>query len=129
MARFDPAFAISLFAHDIITEAKAWLSRYLENVERGEAVVLCRPNVPIAEIRLLSKPPTHERPVGIDRGMTVPGSFFEPPHLHAVPVLRWQRTAPASIHTCLRRLENPAENWGRPYYPVVDRVAELPMEG
>ena len=61
-----------------IAEAKARLSRYLENVERGETVVLCRRNVPIAEIRPLPKPPTHERPVGIDRGMTVPDSFFEP---------------------------------------------------
>ena len=61
-----------------IAEAKARLSRYLENVERGETVVLCRRNVPIAEIRPLSKPPTHERPVGIDRGMTVPDSFFQP---------------------------------------------------
>ncbi len=61
-----------------IAEAKARLSRYLENVERGETVVLCRRNVPIAEIRPLTKPPAHERPVGIDRGMTVPDSFFEP---------------------------------------------------
>lgn len=61
-----------------IAEAKARLSRYLENVERGEIVVLCRRNVPIAEIRPLTKPPAHERPVGIDRGMTVPDSFFEP---------------------------------------------------
>ena len=61
-----------------IAEAKARFSRYLENVERGETVVLCRRNVPIAEIRPLTKPPAHERPVGIDRGMTVPDSFFEP---------------------------------------------------
>ena len=61
-----------------IAEAKMRLSRYLESVERGETVVLCRRNVPIAEIRAISKPPAHERPVGIDRGMVVPDSFFEP---------------------------------------------------
>ena len=61
-----------------IAEAKMRLSRYLERVERGETVVLRRRNVPIAEIRPLFKPPTHERPVGIDLGMTVPDSFFEP---------------------------------------------------
>ena len=61
-----------------IAEAKAHLSRYLESVERGETVVLCRRNVPVAEIRALPRPPLQERPVGIDRGMRVPDSFFEP---------------------------------------------------
>ena len=36
--------------------------------------MLCRRNVPIAEIRPLPKPPAHERPVGIDRGMAIPDS-------------------------------------------------------
>ncbi len=54
------------------------LSRYLERVEDGETVVLCRRNVPIAEIRPLPKPPDRLRPVGIDRGMSIPASFFEP---------------------------------------------------
>ena len=38
----------------------------------------CVRGVPIAEIRPLPKPPAHERPVGMDRGMTVPDSFFDP---------------------------------------------------
>ena len=38
-----------------VAEAKAHLSRYLESVERGETVVLCRRNVPVAEIRALPK--------------------------------------------------------------------------
>ena len=61
-----------------VAEAKKRLSRCLERVERGETVLLCRRNVPIAEIRPLPKPPAHERPVGVDRGMTVPDSFFDP---------------------------------------------------
>lgn len=61
-----------------IADAKARLSTYLNKVEQGEIVVLCRRNVPIAEIRALPKPPAKERPVGIDRGMKVPESFFEP---------------------------------------------------
>ncbi len=61
-----------------IAKAKAHLSTYLDSVEKGETVVLCRRNVPIAEIRALPKPPPKERPVGIDRGMKVPDSFFEP---------------------------------------------------
>ena len=59
-------------------EAKARLSHYLERVEGGETVVVCRRNVPIAEIRPLPKRPLTERPVGIDRGMKVPASFFDP---------------------------------------------------
>ena len=61
-----------------IAQAKAHLSKYLKSVERGETVVLCRRNVPVAEIRALPRPPLEERPVGIDRGMRVPDSFFEP---------------------------------------------------
>ena len=61
-----------------IAEAKARLSSVLESVERGETVVLCRRNVPIAEIRALPGLPAGKRPVGIDRGMKIPDSFFEP---------------------------------------------------
>ncbi|WP_428276453.1 type II toxin-antitoxin system Phd/YefM family antitoxin [Candidatus Palauibacter sp.] len=61
-----------------IAEARAGLSRYLARVERGETVTLCRRNVPIAEIRPLRAAPEEKRPIGIDRGMRVPASFFEP---------------------------------------------------
>ncbi len=61
-----------------IAEAKTHLSRHIERVEQGETIVICRRNVPVAEIRPLPRPPTSQRPVGIDRGMVVPESFFEP---------------------------------------------------
>ena len=61
-----------------IAEAKAHFSRYIETVERGETVTVCRRNVPVAEIRPLPQPLRDLRPVGIDRGMEVPASFFEP---------------------------------------------------
>lgn len=61
-----------------IAEVKANLSSYIERVEGGETIVVCRRNVPIAEIRPLRKLPGKPRRVGIDRGMTVPPSFFEP---------------------------------------------------
>ena len=61
-----------------VAEAKAHLSRYLKSVERGETVVLCRRNVPVAEIRALPRAIREPRPVGIDRGMTLPAAFFEP---------------------------------------------------
>ena len=61
-----------------IADAKTHLSRYVERVEDGETIILCRRNVPIAEIRPLQKPPSRLRPVGIDRGMSIPARFFEP---------------------------------------------------
>ncbi len=61
-----------------IADAKTHLSRYLGRVEQGETVVLCRRNVPVAEIRPLPKPLGQPRPVGIDRGMMIPPSFFKP---------------------------------------------------
>lgn len=61
-----------------ISEAKTHLSKYLELVEQGETVIVCRRNVAIAEIRPLPKPLEEPRPIGIDRGMVVPPSFFEP---------------------------------------------------
>jgi prevent-host-death family protein len=39
-----------------VHEAKANLSQYLERVERGETVTICRRNVPVAELRPLSSP-------------------------------------------------------------------------
>ena len=61
-----------------IADARAHLSRYLARVEAGETITLCRRNVPVAEIRPIRTEPAEPRPIGIDRGMTVPPSFFEP---------------------------------------------------
>ena len=61
-----------------IAEAKATLSRQIARVEQGETIILCRRNVPVAEIRPIPRPSIEPRPVGIDRGMKIPASFFEP---------------------------------------------------
>jgi len=61
-----------------MAEARANFSRYLARVESGETITLCRRNVPVAEIRPIHAIPAEQRPIGIDRGMTVPDSFFEP---------------------------------------------------
>jgi prevent-host-death family protein len=61
-----------------IADMKANLSRYLDRVERGEMIVICRRNIPVAELRPISKLPDKKRPVGIDRGLTIPASFFDP---------------------------------------------------
>jgi prevent-host-death family protein len=63
-----------------IHEAKANLSRYLAAVEQGNTVVVCKRNVPIAEIRPLPRKPRSRRPIGLagDKGVKLPDSFFEP---------------------------------------------------
>ena len=63
-----------------VNEAKAHLSKYLHAVEAGETVVLCRRNVPVAEIRALpNKAAPGPRPLGLanDRGEALPASFFD----------------------------------------------------
>lgn len=60
-----------------IHEAKAHLSRYLDEVERGETVIVCRRNVPIAELRAVARRAAEPRPIGLGAGrFEVPESFF-----------------------------------------------------
>jgi antitoxin (DNA-binding transcriptional repressor) of toxin-antitoxin stability system len=62
-----------------VHEAKTHLSRYLERVEHGETIVLCRYNRPIAEIRPLPNVEPKTRVFGLDQGnLVVPPEFFEP---------------------------------------------------
>ena len=62
-----------------IHDAKTHLSRYLQAVENGEVVVLCRRNVPVAELRPIRQRPAHDRPIGLlADAFTVEDSFFEP---------------------------------------------------
>jgi antitoxin (DNA-binding transcriptional repressor) of toxin-antitoxin stability system len=63
-----------------IHEAKVGLSKYLHAVEAGETVVLCRRNIPIAEIRaVIADRAITERSLGLapDAGTPLPASFFE----------------------------------------------------
>jgi prevent-host-death family protein len=61
-----------------VQEAKTHLSQYLDRVEAGETIVLCRHNRPIAEVR----PIRAARPLrkfGMDQGkVEIPPEFFEP---------------------------------------------------
>jgi prevent-host-death family protein len=65
-----------------IHDAKARLSEYLSLVEKGEVVIICKRNVPIAELRSVPNRVTERRAVGFMKGeFSVPESFFEPlPH-------------------------------------------------
>jgi antitoxin (DNA-binding transcriptional repressor) of toxin-antitoxin stability system len=63
-----------------VHEAKTHLSEYLTRIEAGETIVLCRRNVPIAEIRPLTRAEPPPRPeIGFAKGtFVVPDEFFEP---------------------------------------------------
>lgn len=62
-----------------IHEAKTHLSRYLERLQRGEVIQLCRRNEPIAEIRGLRPRRSEPRSLGLEAGrFEVPDTFFEP---------------------------------------------------
>ena len=62
-----------------IHEAKTHLSRYLKRIEKGEAILLCKRNIPIAEIRPIPQERSGRRPIGLAKGkFQVPPEFFEP---------------------------------------------------
>jgi antitoxin (DNA-binding transcriptional repressor) of toxin-antitoxin stability system len=60
-----------------IFEIKAKMSEYIDLVENGEQIVICRRNQPVAELRAVAVKRRSERPVGGTR-LELPESFFEP---------------------------------------------------
>ena len=62
-----------------IHEAKTHLSSYLARVAKGETIVLCKRNTPVAEIRPLPSRRTKRRPMGLAAGQVkIPKEFFDP---------------------------------------------------
>jgi len=62
-----------------IHDAKTHLSKYLERVAKGETILLCKRNVPVAEIRPLQQARTMRRPIGLAKNkIKISRSFFRP---------------------------------------------------
>lgn len=62
-----------------IHEAKTHLSRHLRRLKKGETILLCKRNIPIAEIRPLTPRRKGKRPLGLARGkIELLPSFFDP---------------------------------------------------
>ncbi len=62
-----------------IFEAKAKLSEFIDAIERGERVVICKRNRPVAELRPVAAARTEPRPIGLAKGrVEVPEAFFVP---------------------------------------------------
>lgn len=60
-----------------IFEAKAHLSECVDAVQRGEQVVICRRNRPVAELRAIGVVRTTPRPVDGAKGLEIPAAFFD----------------------------------------------------
>jgi len=62
-----------------IHEAKTHLSHYLERLARGESILICKRNIPIAEVRPLPQQGKAARKIGLAKGkFKVPPKFFKP---------------------------------------------------
>ena len=60
-----------------IYEAKTRLSALIDRVAAGERIVICRRNVPAAELTPVPQSRRSRRPIGLARDFVVPPSFFE----------------------------------------------------
>jgi antitoxin (DNA-binding transcriptional repressor) of toxin-antitoxin stability system len=63
-----------------IHEAKTHLSFYLKKLKKGEKLIVCKRNIPVAELILLAdEKHMQKRPIGLAKGQfSVTDSFFEP---------------------------------------------------
>jgi antitoxin (DNA-binding transcriptional repressor) of toxin-antitoxin stability system len=62
-----------------IHEAKTHLSKYLSKLEQGEKILLCKRNVPIAEIVPIIRADVNPRPIGLAKGeFSLSSDFFLP---------------------------------------------------
>lgn len=62
-----------------IHQAKTHFSEYLAKLEQGETIVICKRNIPIAEIHPIPAHSTNTRPIGLAKNQfNIPDGFFEP---------------------------------------------------
>lgn len=60
-----------------VHEAKTTLSKLLEQVEKGEEVVIARAGKPVAKLTAVEEKPKGRKP-GQWKGYVLPDSFFDP---------------------------------------------------
>lgn len=64
--------------HLNISEIKTHLSKYLDCLAGGETIILCKRNVPIAEIRGIRSRTAKKRPSSAYKGFSLNKEFFDP---------------------------------------------------
>lgn len=62
-----------------IHDAKTNLSRYLEELGEGDTLIICKHNIPIAEVKPLQKKLNKPRPVGLAKGKIEISDDFNDP--------------------------------------------------
>jgi prevent-host-death family protein len=78
-----------------VFEIKAKLSEYIDRAVKGERIVICRHNRPVAELRAIQEVRSEARPIGPLPGrptFAVPATFFEP--LTDKELDLWERGTP-----------------------------------
>jgi prevent-host-death family protein len=71
-------YSLAIMIKVNIHEAKTHLSHYLDEVQKGEKILLCKRNQPIAEIRPIAPASKSRRPIGLAKTVfQVPDTFFE----------------------------------------------------
>lgn len=88
-------------------DAKTHLSRYVSGLEKGETVLLCNRNRPVAELRPITRKQAKPR-IGVAKGeFSVPDEFFEPlpdAIMKAFSANKSDEAAPRYVHLSLADL-------------------------
>ena len=62
-----------------VHQAKTHLSKYLDRLSKGETILLCKRNTPVAEIRAVPAARKTKRPIGLAKNkVKITKSFFKP---------------------------------------------------
>ena len=79
-----------------IAEAKAKLSEFVEAVTRGERVVICNRNKPVAELRAVEEPRTSPRDLSpMFPEWTIDPAFFDP--MPPADIALWEQGDPSAV--------------------------------
>jgi len=61
-----------------IHQAKTHFSSYLAKLKKGETIVICNRNIPVAELRPIQSTSSKPRPIGLAKNkFKIPDEFFD----------------------------------------------------
>jgi len=96
-----------------IAEAKAKLSEYVDAVSRGERVIICNRNKPVAELRAVEEAVTGPRDLTpMFPGWQIDPAFYEP--LSPEELALWEEGDPSKVGDPGRVAEKPPAYAARP---------------
>ena len=95
-----------------IHEVRENLAEYLAAAERGEEVLICRRNQPVARLVAIARPTGKPRPIGraADAGTPLPATFWDPLPQALIEALGGHELAPTVPQApAKRRATHPAQ--------------------